>query len=106
MRLQEYVQKYPHCIKKFKVKLLTPTKTFSVMEMIDGEVFIETENTDDEGITTIEVLNSRNRKEFKLIWRERFGHEHNEMRSYPRDNLYPLFCKVNLDAPMHAPVPC
>ena len=98
MRLQEFMTSYPTDVKRLKTKILGMTKLFSVLEMKDGEVFVETENTDEEGITTIEVLRSRDRTHFTLVWRERSGEAHNEMRSYPRDNQFPLFSVVNLNA--------
>lgn len=98
MRLQELMSLYPADVKHLKTKLLGVTKFFHVLEMRDGEIFVETENTDEEGVTTIEVLRSKDRSHFILIWRERSGEAHNEMRSYPRDNQFPLFSSVNLNA--------
>jgi uncharacterized protein (UPF0128 family) len=98
MRLQEFMNSYPADVKRLKTKILGMTKLFSVLEMKDGEVFVETENTDEEGVTTIEVLRSKDRTHFTLIWRERSGEAHNEMRSYPRDSQFPLFSVVNLNA--------
>jgi hypothetical protein len=98
MRLQEFMNTYPQDVKRMNTRILSMTKTFSVLEMKDGEVFVETENTDEEGITTIEVLKSKDRTHFQLIWRERSGEAHNDMRSYPRDSQFPLFSEVNLNA--------
>ncbi len=98
MRLQEFMASYPTDVKRMTSRLLSMTKIFSVLEMKDGEVFVETEDTDEEGITTIEVLRSRDRTHFTLVWRERRGEAHNTMRSYPRDSQFPLFSVVNLNA--------
>jgi len=98
MRLQEFMVEYPQDVKRMKTQIISMTKIFSVLEMKDGEVFVETEDTDEEGVTTIEVLRSRDRTHFTIVWRERKGAEHNEMRSYPRDNQFPLFSVVRLNA--------
>jgi hypothetical protein len=98
MRLQEFMTEYPQDVKRMQTRLLSMTKTFSVLEMKDGEVFVETEDTDEEGITTIEVLRSKDRTHFTLVWRERKGESHNDMRSYPRDSQFPLFGVVKLNA--------
>ncbi|MFA5344716.1 MAG: hypothetical protein WC315_00340 [Candidatus Omnitrophota bacterium] len=98
MRLQEFMVEYPQDVKRMKTQIISMTKIFSVLEMKDGEVFVETEDTDEEGVTTIEVLRSRDRTHFTIVWRERKGVEHNEMRSYPRDNQFPLFSVVRLNA--------
>jgi hypothetical protein len=57
---------------------------------------IETETIDEEGITTCEVLSSRNKKTAVLISRERTGENHSDMRTYPRDNQFPIGSIVRL----------
>lgn len=98
MRLQQLMNEYPIDVKKMQTRLISVTKFFTVLEMKDGEVFIETEDTNEEGITTIEVLRSKDRMHFTLIWRERKGITHDEMRSYPRDNQFPIYSIVNFNA--------
>jgi hypothetical protein len=89
---------HPENVKKLSTRLLGMTKLFTVLEMLDGEVFVETEDIDEDGVVTIEVLRSKDRANFTIVWRERHGSEHNAMRSYPRDSKYPLLSKVKLNA--------
>jgi hypothetical protein len=102
MRLQEFMTEYPNEVKRMRVRMLGIDRTFTVLEMKGGDTYVETETVDEEGITTIEVLrNSVESSEpghFTIVWRERHGENHNNMRSYPRDNQYPLFSVVKLDA--------
>ncbi len=98
MCLQTYMTEHPEDVKKIYTRLIDITRSFTVMEMKSGEVFVETETIDEEDITTIEVLRSNDRTHFTLVWRERKGEAHNEMRTYPRDEQYPLFSMVKLNA--------
>jgi hypothetical protein len=92
------MNEHPQAVKMMQTRLISATKYFSVLEMKDGEVFIETEAIDDEDITLCEVLRSKDRTHFTLVGRCRHGANHHEMRSYPRDNDLPLFSVVKLDA--------
>jgi hypothetical protein len=74
------------------------TKTFSILKMRDGEVFVETEDLDEDGVTTREILKSPDGVVFTIIWRERFGGDYNPLKPYVRDYLYPLYSKVTLNA--------
>ncbi len=98
MRLANLMNEYPQDVKRMQTRILSPTKFFTVVEMNDGEVFVETESTDEENITLVEVLKSKDRINFILVHRERHGSDHNEMRSYPRDNLIPINSLVRLNA--------
>jgi|WetSurMetagenome_2_1015567.scaffolds.fasta_scaffold30081_1 hypothetical protein len=98
MRLDEFMTSYPQDVKRFKTTLLDINKIFTVLEMNNGEVYVETEAIDEDNVTTVEVLRSNDRKNFTLIWRERYGGNHDDMRTYPRDSQFPLFCQVRLNA--------
>jgi hypothetical protein len=81
----------------FYQKMLDFGRSFKVLELRDGRVYVETETTDfDTDITTIEVLMSRDRKSFCIIQRHRFGNGYDKMQSFDRDTKYPLFCHVRL----------
>ncbi len=97
MHLQEFMNEHPQHVKRMQTRILSLTKIFTVLEMY-GEVWVETEETDDEGITLTEVLRSSDRVHFTLVWRERRGEAHHEMRSYPRDNQLPIYSVVKLNA--------
>jgi hypothetical protein len=102
MRLMEYMTQYPDEVKRYKSRLFDFNRIFTVLEMNEGDVYIETETVDDNGVTTVEVLrNSKAHNErghFTLIWRERFGENYSSMQSYARDAQYPIYSVVNLDA--------
>jgi hypothetical protein len=84
-------------VKSLSSQMLDFNRVFKVLELTDGRVYVETEHTDpDTGITTIEVLMSRNRKTFCIIQRHRFGDNYDRMQSFDRDTKYPLYCQVNL----------
>lgn len=70
-------------------------RTMTIAEYTWGHI-IQTEFVDDEGITTLEVLKSWDAKFAVLISRERFGPTHDDMRTYLRDNYYPVGCIVRL----------
>jgi hypothetical protein len=80
------------CVKNISLDF---TKTMTVVEL-DYGVVVETNQMDTEGTTLIETLFSLDRRIFTLIGRWRFGPEHNEMRSYPRDSTFPLRARVKL----------
>jgi len=67
----------------------------TVVELKYG-VVVETTQTDENQITIIETLFSRDRKIFTIIGRWRLGDNHHEMKSYPRDSQFPLRSKVRL----------
>jgi hypothetical protein len=84
-------------VKRLSSRLLDFGRGFKVLELRDGRVYVETESTDfDTGITTIEVLMSRDRKDFCIIQRHRFGEAYDSMQSFERDTKYPLYCHVRM----------
>lgn len=71
--------------------------TVAVYESPGGPIYvIETEYVDEDGTTTLEVLGSQDGKTAVLMNRERFGQAHDNMKPYPRDNQYPVGCRVRL----------
>jgi len=74
------------CIKCTEIDFL---HTMTVVELDDG-VVVEFTSIDDEGTTLTETLFSKDRKIFTLIGRWRAGENYHKMRSYDRDNKYPL----------------
>ena len=57
---------------------------------------IETDYIDDEAVVTLEFLTSLDGVVAMLVHRERIGDCYDEMRSYLRDNEYPVGSKVRL----------
>jgi hypothetical protein len=57
---------------------------------------LQTELLDEEGITILETLFTYDGKTASLLERERTGHAHDDMRSYPRDAEFPIGCIVRL----------
>jgi hypothetical protein len=95
LRLTDILLEHPQYVKKLKTTLIDMTHVFSVMEMVDGEIFIETEEEDEDHVITIEVLRNNNQKYFTLIHRQRFGAS--PMKSYERDYRFPLYSKIRLN---------
>jgi hypothetical protein len=85
-------------VKRLTHKQLDFGRSFKVLELKDGRVYVETEVTNFEtGITLIEVLmRPKCRKLFCIIQRHRFGEGYDRMQSDERDNKYPLFCYVRM----------
>ena len=79
----------------FKAVEISFTRCMTVVEYTWGHLIL-TEFVDSEETTTLEVLKSWNERHAVLINRERFGYAHNDMRSYLRDNYYPVGCLVKL----------
>jgi len=71
------------------------TRSMTVVKYGWGHA-IETNHVDDMGMATLEVLTTINGATATLISRERYGAEHSEMRSYPRDDRFPVGCVVKL----------
>jgi len=69
---------------------------FMTVAQFEWGYLIETEYVNEEGITTLEVLASKDGKIAVLINRERLGAVHDNMKSYPRDSRYPIGCRVRL----------
>jgi len=91
---EEYLAKhrgYLH-IKSITVNFL---RSMTVVAYTWGHI-IQTEHVDDEGTTTLEVLKSWDEHMAVLISRERFGHAHDEMKTYLRDNYYPVGAVVRM----------
>jgi hypothetical protein len=83
-------------IKKERDFLVTPTKEFHVLELLNGRVFIETISIDDEGVILEELLVSKDSKNFILLKRNRRGDSYSHMQSYERDRKFPIGIKVRL----------
>ena len=83
-------------IKSHVVRCLDIRRIFSVLEMKSGSIYIETQDIDEDGIETIELLFSTDRKHFQIVSRRRTGDDYNSMRSYDRDAKYPLYSTVVL----------
>lgn len=84
-------------VKSLVSQMLDMHRTFKVLELTDGRVYVETQRVDPEtGITTIEVLMSRNRQTFCIIQRHRFGDNYDKMQTFERDTKYPLYSHVKL----------
>jgi hypothetical protein len=64
--------------------------------MFDWGWVIETNQIDEDLTTTVETLVSYTGKTAVLIHRHRFGLHHNEMKSYQRDDLFPIACQVQM----------
>lgn len=82
-------------VKNIKSWMIDPTRSMTVVEL-DYGVVVEVTQTDEDGVTLIETLFSRNRHLFTIIGRWRNGGNHHSMRAYTRDNKFPLKCKVRL----------
>ena len=67
----------------------------TIVEYTWGHI-IQTEYIDAEGTTTLEVLKSWDARMAVILHRERFGPEFDEMRTYHRDNYYPVGAVVRL----------
>jgi len=82
-------------IKYTKSWMIDPTRFMTVVELNYG-VVVEVTKTDDSGVTLVETLFSRDRSIFTIIGRWRDGGDHHYMKSYLRDNQFPLKSKVRL----------
>lgn len=82
-------------VKHTKSWMLDATRFMTVVEL-DYGVVVEVTKTDEEGITLTETLFSRDRHIFTIIGRWRDGGGHHYMRTYSRDNKFPLKSKVRL----------
>lgn len=83
-------------IKRHVVRCLDMHRTFSVLEMKSGSVYVETQEVDDEGVETTELLFSTDRKHFQIVNRIRKGEAYHDMRSYDRDAKFPVYSTVVL----------
>lgn len=83
-------------VKRLKIRLLDITHTFGVLELKNGQVYIETIVIDEDDITLRELLFSKDKKVFTLLQRQRAGAHHHSMCSYPRDNELPVGSQVSL----------
>jgi hypothetical protein len=75
--------------------MIDVTRFMTVVEL-DYGVVVEVTQTDEEGITLTETLFSCDRRIFTIIGRWRNGGDYHCMKSYPRDNQFPLKSKVRL----------
>jgi hypothetical protein len=83
-------------IKCHVTRQLSVSKIFSILELKSGTVYMETCDTNDDGVETVELLVSRDRKYFTLISRTRSGGNYHPMQSYNRDYEFPLHSKVKV----------
>ncbi len=84
-------------VKSIRTFFPDPTRIFTVLELQLG-IYIETEFQDADGIVTIEIwyLEKKDSATATLISRERKGEEYNAMKSYPRDERFPLYKRVRI----------
>jgi hypothetical protein len=68
---------------------------YTIVEFAFGYVF-ECETCDKKDLLERETLFSRDGKIWTLLGRVRTGPHHNDDKWYPRDQLYPIGCKVRL----------
>lgn len=64
--------------------------------MFDWGWVIETNHIDEDLTTTVETLVSYTGQTAVLIHRHRFGLQHDGMKSYQRDDLFPIACRVKI----------
>jgi len=88
-------------VKRLKIRLLDIARTFGVLELKSGQVYIETTIVDEDGIELRELLFSKDQKVFTLLQRQRAGKHHHSMRFYPRDNDLPVGSQVSLGVINH-----
>jgi hypothetical protein len=97
MSAEDILSIEPDSVIKTNCFMIDVTRTMLIVELTYG-VIVQTTFTDEEGITLTETLfsNKNDRKTFTLIGRWRNGGTHHSMRSYGRDNKFPLRCRVKL----------
>lgn len=96
MSVSEIMVAEPKKIKLYTYLTIDIQRAMIVLELTYG-VVLETYFTDEEGITTVETLfRSLKKRDFTILGRWRYGENHSEFRSYPRDNQYPLHSIVRL----------
>lgn len=83
-----------------KSRCLGITRTFATLEMKHGGVYVETVFIDAEGIALTELYYAKSKQAtfLTLIGRNRLGGSHHLMRSYSRDNEFPIRSKVRTNA--------
>lgn len=96
MRLEKIRKKNLSLVKNYTVKQLSFFKTFAVLELKSGTVYMETTDIDEDGVETIELLVSRDRKHFTFISRSRSGGSYHPMKNYARDSKFPLHSIVKV----------
>lgn len=84
---------YTHIV----VKEVSFTKQMTIAEYPWGWL-VETVSVDDDFVVLIETLTKVKGKDFAILLnRERYGGEYNEMKTYPRDSMYPVGCSISLE---------
>ena len=96
MRLETVKNSNLDILKRYVTKPISATKIFSVLELKSGTVYMETSDTNTDGVETVELLVSRDKKHFTLISRSRVGGDYHPMKSYARDYEFPLHSKVKV----------
>lgn len=96
MRLESIRRGNLDKIKRYVTRQLSVSKTFAVLELKSGTVYMETCDTNEDGVETIELLVSRDRKHFTIIGRTRSGGDYHPLKSYTRDYEFPLHSKVKV----------
>lgn len=96
MRLETIRKSNPTKVKRYFVKELSITQTVAILEFKSGSVYMETVSIDADGIETIELLHSTDKKHFTFIDRSRSGESHHAMKSYDRDYRFPLHSVVKV----------
>ncbi len=97
IRIDHVIARNTGKVKAFSSQVIDMHRTFTVAELMDGCVYLETVEVDAEGVETIELLFRRpHALNFRIISRQRHGEAHSPMRSYDRDTKYPLYSMVKL----------
>jgi len=96
LTIKDIMDRSPDKVKRFTGRCLSMSEVFSVLELTNGSVFVETQVVDETGIETTELLYSKDKQYFKIVSRSRSGGDHHPMRSYLRDSMYPIFSTVVL----------
>jgi hypothetical protein len=96
IRIKDIYQTHPKEVARFYERQIDMIRSFSVLEMKCGTVYVETSRIDDDGTETTEVLFSTDKKVFKIVSRFRTGGDHHYMRPYARDSELPLYSAVKL----------
>jgi len=96
LRLKSISEKVAGRVRQYTSIIIDITKTFSVLELKGGTVYIETVSIDDEDTETVEILRQIHGKNFKIISRSRSGSNFNSHKPYDRDVKYPIHSIVRV----------
>ncbi len=97
--LQELIRKNKDNVKHNYHKCLGFWRSFDVLEMKQGPLYIQTTDiSETEEVTTYELFFIRDKQTsfMRLVNRKYEGRDHNDMRSYDRDTELPIWSKVRV----------